>query len=125
MKSKKQYTWTQNKNYWTNDVFNSIEECIEDAKTQNYSGYIFIGRVHYFEPKIDAINLLFELQEEACWEYGNVAENWEFSRETVEILSERLNKCFKNWLEETNQEPDFYEVCDIELTHTEAKEEVK
>ena len=114
MGNKKQYTWTQNKNYWNNYVFNSIEECIEDAKTQNYSGYIFIGRVHYFEPKIDVENLLYDLQEEVYWEYRNVAESWEFKCETVEILSERLNKCFKNWLEETNQEPNFYEVCDIE-----------
>ena len=34
MGNKKQYTWTQNKNYWNNDVFKSKVECIEDAKTQ-------------------------------------------------------------------------------------------
>ena len=110
------YTWSED-GYWCYDVFDSIEECIKDAKAERIKDFIYIGKVEYFKPKIDAISVIENVEEEVYREYGELAEEWELRNEKIEELEIGLNKCLYEWLEKTNQKPNFYEVYDIERVY--------
>lgn len=57
------------------------------------------------------------MEEEVYREYGELAEEWELRNEKIEELEIGLNKCLYEWLEKTNQKPNFYEVYDIERVY--------
>lgn len=112
------YSWSNNKNdeVWENGRFDSIEECIEDAKKQGYKmgEIIAIGKCVDFETYVDAGDVIEILQEQAYEQCGEVSEGWiDWKADNVNVLSERLTKCINDWLKETKQEPCFYTIRDI------------
>ena len=111
------YTWeySENEEYWTKDVFDSVEDCIEDAK-ENYDikpgETIVIGEPFYWEPYVDAFNILERLEEDAWDECGEVSEGWdtynyEKDKEKVEQLSEKLTEIVRQWLKNNGTYPNF------------------
>ena len=110
------YTWSED-GYWCYDVFDSIEECVKDAKVKKIKDFIYIGKVEYFKPKIDAISVIENVEEEVYREYGELAEDWELKTENIEELEIGLNECLQQWLKETKQELDFYEVHNVERVY--------
>lgn len=114
---KKQYTWSDSENdeLWQHDIFNSIDECIIDAK-ENYlikvEDTIAIGTVKPYVVSIDAETYLENLEEDAYEECGDAAEDW-IDYESSNQLSERLTECVNQWLKETGNEPSFYKIVDV------------
>lgn len=114
------YTWSNKPNdeIWYNDRFDSIEECIKDA-VENYERkpgeQIAIGICEDYMPQIDVETMLERAAEDAYEEVGEVAEGWLESEQRKgyvgeEKLQERIDKVFKEWLEETKQVPNFYKI---------------
>jgi len=115
----KQYTWSNNKDdeLWQNGIFDTKEECIADAK-ENYEfkigDIIAIGTTSKFIVSIDGEDVLEKLEERAFEECGEACEGWiDYKKEDVKKLSDALTECVNNWLKETKQEPNFYQVEDI------------
>jgi hypothetical protein len=112
----KAYTWNEDFGSewgWNNDEFLTIEECIEDAKKQGITGCIGVGEVEDFEIHVYAGSVLEEQQEYAYDECGEAAENWEINFSELDDLDQKLTRCVKDWLKETNQEPHLKQVIDI------------
>ena len=116
----KQYTWSNNKNdeLWQHDIFSSKEECIADAK-ENYeikSGEtIAIGVSIPYVVNVDAERVLENLEEQAFEQCGEACEGWiDYKHEDIIRLSNALSDCVNAWLKETKQEPNFWQVDDIE-----------
>lgn len=117
----KKYTWSESKNdeLWQHDCFDTVEECIKDAK-ENYDykvgETIAVGITEPFVVSIDGSDVLERLEENAYEECGEASEGWlNTPYENIEKLSERLTECVNEWLKETDQEPSFYHIHSIRI----------
>lgn len=123
------YTWEYSGDveYWTKDIFDSVEDCILDAK-ENYDvkegSTIAIGEPVYFEPYVDACNILDCIEEDAYEEHGEVAESWDAydykkDKEKLEELSDKLTEIVRQWLKDNDTYPNFYNVTNIKIIDVE------
>lgn len=113
------YTWETNRDadIWHNATFETIEECIEEAKHEGHS-LIYIGTIQEYENIIyvDACSVLEDISQIAFDNCGEAAEGWEpyaQSNEDLEELSNDLTKCVIAWLKKHNDMPSFYKITDI------------
>ena len=105
------YTWKKiNNNYWDNYIFDTVEECIEDARQEGIKGKIEIVIAIPYKPYICADNILEEIEDEIYLDYNS---GFEFIRDKkVDELSKRLTEVLLQWLDETNQKPNCYDVVE-------------
>lgn len=118
------YTWeTDETDIWRHDVFDTVEDCILDAK-ENYcietGTEIVVGEVVPWEPYVDAFDILNELQFQAYDECGEITENWysydcKKDKEKVQQLSEKLTEIVKLWLKENGTYPNFYTIENVQV----------
>ena len=114
-----EYTWeySEDEEYWTKDVFDSVEDCLKDAK-ENYDikpgETIAIGEPFYWEPYVSAFNILERLEEDAWDECGEASEGWDTydytiseDKKKVEELSEKLTEIVRQWLKDNGTYPTF------------------
>lgn len=119
------YTWeySENEEIWQNDVFDTIEDCILDAK-ENYcvepDGTIAIGEIVPWEPHVSAYNILEQIEEDAYEECGEIADGWKTfewknDRKKVEELSEKLTEIVKQWLKDNGTYPTFSKIENVKI----------
>ena len=108
MKTEK-YVWKCIDNdYWCSETFDTVEECIEEARQEGIKGKIEIVIAIPYKPYICADNILEEIEDEIYLDYNS---GFEFIRDKkVDELSRRLTDVLQEWLEETNQQLDCYEI---------------
>ena len=108
------YTWNEDphSDLWVRGGFNTIEECIEEAKQLEINGNIMVGEIIPFEPHVNVYSVLEEIEQDASEECGEVGNDWEIDTRgnTTDSLAEKLTQCVKDWLKETGQEPTFYKI---------------
>lgn len=117
----KNYTWeySQEEEIWRHDTFDTIEECVADAK-ENYglsNGSVFVGECVLFDTYVNAYDVLEQLKQDAFDFAGECAEGWDLFVNMAEVdeLSESLTEVVKNWLKKYNREPSFYSVGNIRV----------
>ena len=114
------YTWNESDDeLWQHDCFDTVEECIKDAK-ENYDykvgETITVGITEPFVVSVDGSDVLERLEENAYEECGEASERWlDYPYKDIEKLSKRLTECVNEWLKETNQEPGFYHIHSIRI----------
>lgn len=113
------YTWNFDRNaeYWNNDEYDTVEECIKDARNNMISDedyVVYIAEVVPFEPKIDADDILCRLEEDAYEECGEFAEDWNvYEANKDDELSNALTQVLIDWLKKHHLMPNFYTVENI------------
>ena len=124
------YTWETNEaDIWRHDIFDSVEDCILDAK-ENYlieSGTeIVVGEAVPWDPYVSAYLILERLEEDAYDECGEVAEDWyaydyksEEGRKSLDELSDKITKIVKQWLKNNGTYPDFYKIENVRTVEVE------
>lgn len=114
------YTWetAPDKAVWSNSRFDTVEECVADALGCGcqHGEKIAIGICEDFEVRVDVDLLLDNVAEQTYEELGEVAEGFPYFEsgkgyKGAAELDEKINKVFKEWLEETGQTPGFYKVA--------------
>jgi hypothetical protein len=122
MSEKKQYTWEFDKytEVWKNGNFDSIEECVQDAKDHYGDDWylIYIGEVVPYSVSVDSTDVLERLEERAFYEVGDAAEGWDAfdpkkTDETNE-LSEKLTSIVSEWLEKYGHKPQFDRIENVQ-----------
>ena len=126
----KRYTWSRKESdeLLTNDTFDTVQECIEDAKKNGYEvgDAIAVGETKAFEVKVDAFDVIGRIEEQAFEECGEASDGWLSPRtEEVISLSERLTDCVNKWLKETGKEPKFYSINSIRIETVEQRAQKK
>lgn len=117
------YTWEYNDDteLWYNDLFDTVEDCIADAR-DNYmveiGETIAVGEVVPYEPYVMADNILDELEEDAYEECGEVAEDWNAyswkdDKESLDELSNKLTEIVRQWLKDNGTYPYFYKIENV------------
>lgn len=117
------YTWeySDNEEIWRHDLFDTIEDCVLDAK-ENYcvepGTEIAVGEVVACEIYIDSTDVLETLENQIYDEYGEISEGWNAfnykeDKEKLESLSTKLTNVVKAWLKENNNMPTFYKIESI------------
>ena len=124
------YTWEYGEtDIWQHDLFDTIEDCILDAK-ENYlveSGTeIVVGEAVFWEPYVSADLILEQLAEDAYEECGEVAEDWnaydyksEEGRKSLDELSDKLTEIVKQWLKDNGTYPEFYMIKNVRVVEVE------
>jgi hypothetical protein len=124
------------KNKWTYELYNediwssgedfdtkeeAIETGVKEAKDimeveQFDSYYFWVGQIQEYVPCINAYSVLDNLAENACEQCGEVAEDYLYpvSKEEIHKLEDMLNEALKKWMKETNNEPTFYSIINVE-----------
>ena len=121
------YTWEyEETDIWRHDLFDTIEDCILDAK-ENYliehGTEIVVGEAVLWEPYVWAGDILDRLEEDAYGECGEVAEDWyayDYRKHESKLdeLSDKLTEIIMHWLKDNGTYPDFYRienVCVVEV----------
>lgn len=117
---------------WQNDVFDTVEECLADARYHarecgDTPEFVYIGEITFFAPKVDATDVLDELEDQAynfwpgCEWFTYGMENKDRKKETDE-LSEILTAAVNGWLKKYKREPNFYRVDNIKEYKMDNKE---
>ena len=124
------YTWEyEETDIWQHDLFDTIEDCILDAK-ENYliepETEIVVGEVVPWEPYVFANSVLERLEEYAYEECGEVAEDWyaydyksEEGRKSLDELSDKLTEIVKQWLKDNGTYPWFYRIENVKVVEVE------
>lgn len=116
----KKYTWNKDREQevWMHDIFDTVEECMEDAKEHGYvvGETIAVGEVQRFGVYVNAESVLDMLQADAYDECGESSDDWIDCRgHNLDALSDKLTECVNEWLKETNQEPTFYSIHSVSI----------
>lgn len=124
------YTWTFDpQETWTNDTFDTVEECLNEAQRDTYyeGQIIYIGEVIPYKFVVDADDVLERLGEQAFNEIGEVAYDWPFYKhdESLAELSDALTKCVTDWLKKRNDLPSFYRVDHITTVGIDNNEKIQ
>lgn len=102
-------------------TFDSIEECIEDAKSEGFKPgqMIYIGKC--IEPDISCGVYFDRVLEDAMYsDYGDNAEDWDLSewdteerQEIYDKYEKKLTNLVEDYIKEIGAKPNFYDVVDI------------
>lgn len=114
----KQYAWS-----WKADSqdysfsHDSIDECLEEAREENDENHkrVYIGIVTEVDIRVDADDVIENIQNRVYSEHGEVAEEYldNVSKEQLNELDEALNKVFNDWKDKHKFEPNFFTVEEI------------
>lgn len=107
-----------NDDIWRNsEEYCSREEAIK-AGRREYDGEFYIGKAVPYIPRIDADNVIEQLQSDAFYTVGEGSEGWlpfKYDSPEVEDLQTRLQSALDAWLEIVGDKPSFYAVREVEL----------
>ena len=120
------YTWERYRDadIWMNECFDSVEECIEDAKSNSEidDGTIYIGEC---EPvSIDGIDfdsVLDSVEQDMYDQVGEVSEGWRIGyisgnkerAAVIEKYDKKLLDLVMEYLKEINEVPNFYKIKNV------------
>ena len=120
------YTWERYRdaNIWMNDKFDSVEECIEDARN-NYEmdgKTIYIGKCESVSiGGIDFDSVLDSVEQDMYDQVGEASEGWNIGyirgnpdrAAVLEKYNKKLLDLVMEYLEEIHEVPKFYKVGNI------------
>lgn len=111
------YTWkVASEEFFNRGEFDTLMECIEDAKEWKVKDKIYIGEVKPYQLRVYAEDVLEALAVDAFENVGEIVDEWPAYRkkEDLEKLSDTLTKCVIEWLKENNDMPTFYRVDNVQ-----------
>ena len=120
---KKQYVYSFNGDYYDSELYNTREEAIDagikEAKKGKYL-YFYLGTATKYEEDCEGVTdkIIEYLKAFAEDEAGEASENYmNLTKEEEKILNERLKKVILDFQKEFKCEPDFYNICDVEVVN--------
>ena len=112
------------KNYdqevWVNDVFETKEEAIKEGikeAKELKNKHIYIGEVvQDIIPTIEVDDVIDNIMNDMYEAYGEVAKGYldDVKSEQAIDLEKKLNAVLQEWLKDSNLEPKFYHIEEIE-----------
>lgn len=100
------------------DVYDSKEEAIESIKDNyKYDGG-YIGRcvdIRFVEQDILDVEISYRLRDSLYDEIGELVEDWSFTDEQCEEISQIVAKAVIDYINKNNLQPQSYKVIDIEF----------
>lgn len=123
----KKYTWNFNENaeIWSNDTFDTVEECIADANRVIDEGKyndlttpekVFVGVAIPYIPSVDAESVLDALEEQAS-DFGEAGDDWVAynpkNKDELDELASGLTAMVTAWLEKYGYTPSFYSLENV------------
>jgi hypothetical protein len=126
MNNKWIYNFGDEETWYSSEEFNTKEEAISGAIKYAKEEYeptgcitFYVGQTEDYILKLGTESLIEQILDNAYGTIGSVAEDWLDYKElekngSLAILDERLNRVFDEWMTETNNQPNFYEVVNIE-----------
>lgn len=118
------YSWSENATdeLWWNNTFETVEECIEDAKSEwnrkKTGDEIAIGTIVPYVVSADVDCMLEQLEQDAYEECGDAAYDWNISsrkghEKEFDELQEKVTVLVNEYLEKIGEKPSFCKIEDI------------
>ena len=121
------YTWSNNDVYiWDGEIFDSVEECIKDAKLRGvYAGdSIFVGECKDVEiGGIDFDDILCRVEENVYDQVGEVSENWNiystsddyaYRKPIYDKYNEKLRQLVLDYIKAIGETPKFQRIVNVQ-----------
>lgn len=91
-------------------------DCFDPASMPKEGASFYIGTKTDYVPCVDEITVIEQLQMDAYEEYGEIAEDYLANVAPLEqeLLKQKLQNAFDEWIKETGNEPWFYVVQEVE-----------
>lgn len=113
---KKEYAWYFDKLDSSSEPYNTIDECLEEARQENDGTYekVFIGVVEYIDSRIDINSLIEEINNNVYSDTEDEIEDYldDVTDEEKKELSTELNKVFDKWKKKYSYNLNFFFVKD-------------
>lgn len=113
---KKEYAWYFDNSSTCSPAFDTIDECLEEARQENYGTYekVFIGVVEYIDSHIYVDSLIEEINNNVYRDTEDNIEDYldDVTDEEKKELSTELNKVFDKWKKKYDYNLNFYFVKD-------------
>lgn len=115
------WSYSESDELWQHDNFETVEDCIEDAK-ENYkmqSGeQIAIGTVYPYTVSVDVETMLEQIEENAYEECAEAAESWVISSrkhfgKEMDDLQDKVTELVNTYLEKIGEKPTLSKVDNI------------
>lgn len=116
MKATGKYAFSFNEEENYQGAYDTVEEAIEAAKMENTEyDVVYIGERMEFQPVVDPDDVIEELQQLAYDEALDFSDDYlNCSRKDIQLLGDMLTEAFNKWAKDTNNEPSFFVVENIE-----------
>lgn len=77
---------------------------------------VILAKVEPYRPELDIEGIVDGIAEQAYWDMGEVAEDWldDVTSEEFDMLRERMQPIFTQWLDEIGATPEFFTVLSTE-----------
>lgn len=114
----KKYCWSFDKGNWAGCGYDSIDECIEDARKEMtddvVKGTIYVAEEIPYLPEVSLETIMEQLEETAFDDIGYMAEDWDAydprKKEEVKELKDKLNRVIYEWMDKYGYAPYFFTV---------------
>lgn len=119
------YTWMDytNADIWNHDTFETVQECIDDAK-ENYlmkqGETIYVGKCKDVSiGGVDLDDTLWRVEEDMYEQVGEASEGWNIystigcyadRRPIYDKYNEKFRRLVKDYIEEIGETPKFYKI---------------
>jgi hypothetical protein len=110
----RKYSWSTNEEYYSGD-FATREEAIQDSNVEP-GCVVYTGLNVYHQPYVDVDSFIEQLKCSADDEAGEFSESWleRVEKENEEKLQKELQGVLDKWLNDTNNEPAFWHVEEVQ-----------
>jgi hypothetical protein len=119
------YVYSGNGEYYEDDYFETFEKALVEGKKQFAKNeFIWVGKmIAPTSIKICVEDIIEDIQDRVYddFEIEDFLDN--VNKNDLKKLSERFNTVFREWLKETNNEPNFFDVEDVKIMKMEEYED--
>ena len=115
------FNFGNEENWCEDEYFDTKEKAIKVARAKAIAEVYYhsfqVGQIVYFKPSVDVENVLERISENAYDECGDCGEDYlsDIYNLGTDRLKELLNEALDRWIKETNNEPNFYKIENIEI----------
>lgn len=121
------YTWVHySTDIWMNETFETIQECIEDAKNNIYilpGSHIYVGECENVQVGgIYLDDILCRVEEDMHEQVGEVSDGWDvystsgnyaYRQPAYEKYNEKLRQLVIDYIKEIGEMPSFYKIVNV------------
>lgn len=105
------WLWPEKEDWHIGD---DIDDCIKQARDYYPNmNFIYVGDLERAEFSVDGIELIEMLQEQACNQYGDDADEWLDDIPDTKELTDGINEVLQEWLDKNNLQPNFGNIVNI------------
>lgn len=95
------FAWSNNDEVFHNGTFDTLEECLEDARVNSVSPVVYVGETKEPDVRLDGFggDIVDTITDTLYDEVGECCDSFSPGKEEIKELDEQVQEVVKKWLE--------------------------